>query len=345
MSLRAVAATAVTVAVVAGGVAHAEPPTPEQPMVLRIATVAPEGSPWAHELRHASRRIAEATQGAVTVRWFFNATAGDELEQLERLKRGQLDGAASGHMLCERLAPSLRIGHLPALFQSRDEASAVIAGLLPQLEREAHQAGFSMLAVSGLGPALFFTRAPVKTLAELRRLKLWRWAADEVGVAASRAMGLDVVALPVWDAARAYDDGRTDGFLAIPSAALAFQWSAQARYLIDLRGAYLFGCLVIADRAFARLTAEQQAAVRDVAARMRERYEDLGRRVDEQLLGGLFAKQGLTVLGASESFRAEFFAAARASRASVIDRYVPPSLVERVQGMLADYRAEHRTNP
>ena len=44
------------------------------------------------------------------------------------------------------------------------------------------------------------------------------------------------------------------------------------------------------------------------------RLEQAGRQQDEELLGSLFAKQGLKTVPVSESFRADFFAQARAAR-------------------------------
>jgi hypothetical protein len=43
----------------------------------------------------------------------------------------------------------------------------------------------------------------------------------------------------------------------------------------------------------------------------------------------------------SDSFRAEYIAAARDARDKVSDRFVPKELVDRVWQMLADYRIEH----
>ena len=154
-------------------------------------------------------------------------------------------------------------------------------------------------------------------------------------------MGLQVVPLPVADAARAYDTGRVDGFLAVPLAALAFQWSSRARYLTDLRGSYIWSCLVVTERSLQRLPTPYQDALRVAASRARERFEEMGRRTDEALLGGLFAKQGATSVPVSNSFRAEYIAAARDARDKVSDRFVPKALVDRVLQMLADYRIEH----
>jgi|GEM_PF-1579234 len=317
------------------GIAQADP------VVLRMASVAPSGSPWARELSNFGRQVESSTAGEVKVRWYFNAVAGDEEEEWSRLQNGQIDGAASGQMLCEQAAPSLRISHLPGTFQDRQEAALVLGTLQSVFEKEAHTAGYQILALTGLGPSVFLTRHPVATLDELRKVRLWRWSFDRVGTMGSKEMGLQVAPLPLYDAGAAYSAGRIDGFIGIPSAALAFQWSAQARYLVDLRVDYLFGCLVVSERAFARLPASHQASLREAAAKLRERYEDMGRRIDESLIGGLFQRQGVTVLPVSDSFRAEFFAAARVARERMGDRFVSKELLARVQSLLADYRAEH----
>jgi TRAP-type transport system periplasmic protein len=314
----------------------------ETKWTLRMATAAPEGTAWAREIKAFSRDVENGTGGEVRMKWFFGGIAGDEVQIGERIRRDQLDGTASGGMLCERLGPSMRVLRLLGVFQTRDEASYVISRLTPELEQEFSKSGFVLLGTAGLGPEVFFLRNPATSLAELRKITLWRWDLDVVAGMMSTEIGLKIVSLPLDQAAKVYDEGRTDGFLAIPSGALAFQWSTQARYLLDLRTGYLSSCVVIANRAFDRLPADHVRAIRSAAAKLASRVEELGRRQDDALLGGLFAKQGLKVLTPSESFRAEFWEAARASRDRLGEKLVPKPLLDRVLGMLADFRAEHR---
>jgi TRAP-type C4-dicarboxylate transport system substrate-binding protein len=313
----------------------------DEPTVLRFASIVPDGSIMATEIKRWGVDVDAATGGQVKVKWYLNGVAGDELEQGDRMMKGQLDGSAGGQMFCNRIIPSMRVTRLPGVFQSRDEAADAINRLTPQMVKEAHDHGFVLLTAVSLGPDVIFSRTPVHNLAELRRLKLWRWDLDEVGIATSRQMGLHIEPLPVADAARAYDDGRVDGFLAIPLASLAFQWSARARYVTDLRGSYIWSCLVMTERAMQRLSPQYQEALRTSSARARERFEEMGRRTDEALLGGLFARQGAVSVPVSEAFRAEYNAAARDARNKVADRFVPRELVDRVLQMLADYRLEH----
>ena len=306
-----------------------------------MATVAPEGSAWAHLLKAFGNEVESSSGGAVRVKWYFGAITGDELQTFEGIKQGHLDGIASGGVICERLAPSMRIQGLAGVFQSREEAAYVMERIWPTIQEETQRAGFEMLIVSGLGPEVIFSRTPVRSMNDLRRMKVWRWAADEVGIAVAGEMGLQVVPTDLDVAGRAYEAQRTDGFIAIPTAALAFQWSAQARYITDLRSGYLTGCVAIRNSAVDRLPPEHQRLLRSIMAKYDALFQEIGKRQDDALLGGLFQKQGLRPVPPSEAFHSEFFDSARAARERVAAKLVPRPLLDRVMRMLADYRAEH----
>jgi len=316
----------------AGSVARAD-------TVLRMAAIAPDGSPWTRELKAFARELESRTKGRVRLKWYWGAIAGDELQVLDRIKRDQLDGEA-GAQFCDRLAPSLRVMRMLGLFQSWDEAQYVEARLHSTLEAEFRQAGFTGFA-SGMGNDILFTRSPVRSLADLRKIRIWHWSLDDVLGAQLKAMGVSTVPTDVADAMKAYDDNKFDAFVSIPLGALAYQWSARTRYFTDLRLAFLPGCLVVANRGFDMLSVEDQHAFREAAAKLTVRFEDLGRTLDKRLVGGLFERQGLKHVPASELFRSELFAAAEEARAHVPPSLVPPQLMQKVGGWLADYRAQN----
>jgi TRAP-type C4-dicarboxylate transport system substrate-binding protein len=287
------------------------------------------------------RSVEQATGGQLRVKVYLGGIAGDEVEEGERLRKGQLDLVASAHMLCQRISPSMRILRLPGLFQDRDESREILNRLQPIFDAEAHERGFIIPGTTAMGAETIFTRVPVHSMTELRKLKLWRWNLDEVAIAADREMGLDIVPLPIEEAGRAYDEGRIDGFFVIPTAAIAFQFSVRAHYFTDLRMSYFLGCPIFSERTFGALPSSQQAVLREAIASLRERTDAIGRQSDEALLGGLFKRQGMVMVEASERFRAEFFAAARAARERTAERFVARPLLDRVVKMLLDYRSEH----
>lgn len=197
--------------------------------VLKLATIAPDGTTWAHELKAFSREVETATRGEVRLKWYYGGIAGADLQVGDRIARGQLDGTASGGMLCSRLAPAMRVMRVRGAFRNRDEAAHVLNRLRETIEGQFRKSGFVQLASTGLGADYAFSRAPVQTLDDLKRLKGWRWDVDDVALLFDKELGFASVALPLEDAGPAYDEGRIDGFYAIPTAALAFPSGTRAR--------------------------------------------------------------------------------------------------------------------
>jgi TRAP-type C4-dicarboxylate transport system substrate-binding protein len=309
---------------------------------LRFATVAPDGTMWARVLRDWGQDVEKESSGAVRIKLYFGGIAGDELEVGERIHRGQLDGMISAGTFCQKVAPSSRVLKVVGLFQDRDEAAHVMSRLKPTFDKEALANGFVNVADSGLGSIIVFSRKSLATMADLRSAPLWTGRQDDLMLTQLTALGLHAVPERMDQAATAYADGRIDGYLTVPSVALAWQWSTQVRYYTDLRLSFLFGCLVVSNASFDGLPMEAQAAVRAAAARALARLDQLGRKQDDALVNSLFEKQGLKQVRVDERFRTEFFEAARTARERLSDELVPAALVRNVLAILADYRAQYR---
>ena len=127
----------------------------------------------------------------------------------------------------------------------------------------------------------------------------------------------------------------------MPSAALAFQWSTQAKYITPLPVGYVQGCMLVANRAWDRLSQHQRDAVMAAAAKCAHRFEEVGREQDAQLLGGLFQRQGLKLISLSPALRAQFFDAARVASERLGEKLLNRALLDQVMRLLADYRAEN----
>jgi TRAP-type C4-dicarboxylate transport system substrate-binding protein len=332
---------AVAAALLAGGVAA---PAGAEPIVLRFGTVAPDGTAWARIAKQTSAALDAATKGQVTSKWYFGGIAGDELQMLDRMRRDQLDAIVSGGMLCQKLSPAMRVMRMVGLFQTRDESAYVAGRLKAIFDEDSRKEGFVNLGDVGIGPDLLFSREPIRSMDDLRRKKVWTWSLDEVFTTTWPMLGVPLLPLPIEQAYRAYDERRIDGFIAVPTSALAFQWSTEARYVTDLRVSFLRACVLMTTRAFDPLPLEARNALLNSSAVGTTRLEELGRQQDEELLGGLFAKQGLKTVPASETFRADFYAQARAARDKIATsgKLVRQDLLQKVLTLLADYRAEHR---
>jgi len=331
---RVTIAVALTVAAVA-----MSPAARADEVTLRIGTMAPAGTAWARELNAFAREIGVATKGQVHIKFYFGGISGDEPAMGERIRRGQLDGAASGGPLCEALSPSMRVMRVVGLLTTQREASWVASQLWPTFESEMHKNGVVGLGTATLGPHIVFSRRPVRSIDDLKKTRFWVWDRDDVLRAELSSLGVDGLALPVADAARAYDEHRIDGFISPASVALAFQWSAMTRFVTDLRIDYITACVVVAERAFDPLPPETRNLIRSAGGKLAVRFADLGAREDAMLIDGLFQKQGVTTVPVDPRFAGEFFELARATRDKLDARLVPKALLSHVLAILADFRA------
>jgi TRAP-type C4-dicarboxylate transport system substrate-binding protein len=309
--------------------------------VLRMASVAPDGTAWAHELKGLARDVSDQTEGKLTIKWYFGGIAGDDVAAGERAQRGQIDGVGSAGMLCQQLSPSMKVLRIPGLLQEPKQVSYVINRLKPTVDEEMRKAGWVNLAEVVIGSTALFSRTPVRSMADLQKQRWWRWNLDEVTNRLAEAMGIPVVRMPLESAGKAYEDKRVDGFLALPAAALAFQWSAQAKYFSDLPLDYLVGCILVSTKTYDRLSVEHRKVLAGAVAKVALRAEDVEARMRAQLFGGLFEKQGLKRVPVTPAFRDEYFTAAREARTRLAETLVPRDTLRHVLEWIADYYSQN----
>ncbi len=311
--------------------------------VIRLSSIAPDGTGYARQLRAFAAETLAETQGRVRVKPYFGAVAGDEHQAWERVQRGQLDMVASAAMLCEQLSPSMRVMRLPGLFRNREEVETVMGRLRPITDREFERAGARNLGGVLVGGVMIFSRDPLRSLGDIRKHTMWIWDADKVMAPIYGALGLTVLPLPINEAGAAFEQHRHDGFTATPAAALAFQWSTLAHYYEPLNVAYLVGCLAVANRAFDELSLADQRALQGAAGKLLAHMDEVGRDMDAQLMGGLFAKQGLQMIPVSSTLQVEYeVSSARARAALMADHLVDAELVAKVEQMLSEIRASRQ---
>ena len=62
--------------------------------VLKIATIAPEGSGWMREMRASAAELKERTAGRVELKFYPGGVMGNSVAVLRKMKLGQLHGGA-----------------------------------------------------------------------------------------------------------------------------------------------------------------------------------------------------------------------------------------------------------
>lgn len=272
---------------------------------LRIATVAPEGTPWLREMRAAGAAIKEATDGRVELRFFPGGVMGNSTTVLRKIKVGQLHGGAfTGGELAEVHKDAVLYG-LPFLFQNREEANAVRAKVDPMLRQRFESAGFIAPGITGGGFAYLFGTRPIATMDQLKGTKVWVPQGDFVAQLAFEAGGVQPIQLTIGDVYTALQTGMVETAGNTPPGAIAFQWHTKVKHMLDLPMAYIAGFLVIDKRAADKLSAEDRAVLdREVAAAF-ERLDAINFG-DEPGARAALAKEGIAIVKPAAEDRAAF---------------------------------------
>src|SRR6476620_11120066 len=128
-------------AVAALAIAH---PAHADNVELRLATLAPSGSPWMEVLNKAQGEIKDKTAGRVTLKYFEGGQQGDERDYVRKIKLGQLDGAAVTSIGLAMIDESIRVLELPMLFQSAEEVDYVSDKMWPHFQKKFEKKGYKL---------------------------------------------------------------------------------------------------------------------------------------------------------------------------------------------------------
>jgi TRAP-type C4-dicarboxylate transport system substrate-binding protein len=119
-----------------------------------FGTLAPQDSPWGREFKAWAAAVAADTAGEVTLDFAWNGQAGDEKLMVEKIRSGQLDGAAVTAIgLGQTGVMDVLAFQLPGIFSSwakLDHARDAVQG---ELSREFEAKGFTLLGWGDVGAA------------------------------------------------------------------------------------------------------------------------------------------------------------------------------------------------
>ncbi len=126
----------------------------EAATTLKIGTLAPQDSPWGREFKAWAAAVATDTGGEVTLDFAWNGQAGDEKLMVEKIRSGQLDGAAVTAIgLGQTGVMDVLAFQLPGMFTSWAKLDHARDAVHDELAREFEAKGFTMLGWGDVGAA------------------------------------------------------------------------------------------------------------------------------------------------------------------------------------------------
>jgi TRAP-type C4-dicarboxylate transport system substrate-binding protein len=241
---------------------------------IKIATLVPNQSQWMQDMRAAGKVIEERTEGRVKLRFYGGGTQGTEDKVLQKIKIGQLHGGTFSATDFMKDYGAINLYGLPFVFESWEEMRYVRDRMDDTLESGFADLNFVTFGIAG-SFSVVLSNVPISKYEDMKGKKVWLPQGDFVSYEAMRKLQLSPVALPVTDVLTGLQTGLLDIAAIPPEVAVALQWHTRVKYVTNMPVAFAMSFLAVSKRTFDKLSAADQAVVREVLS-------DVYAKLDEQ---------------------------------------------------------------
>jgi len=308
---------------------------------IRIATLAPSGSPWMEVLDKAANETKEKTGGRVTLKYFEGGQQGDERDFVRKINLGQLDAAAVTAVGLAMIDESIRVLELPMMFQSAEELDYVADKLWPHFQKKFEDKGFKLTDRGEVGWIYFLSKAKVEKISDLQGQKLWLWGDDQLVGAVFKKLGLNGVPLGVPEVDAALTSGKIDACYGSPVAAVALQWYSKVKYMTSMPMSFAIGATVVSTKAYKKLSPEDAKMLEDVTRANARKLRKTIRKANDDAKGTM-SRKGVVVVQTPVAMVDEFTKKATEIWTDLAGKVYSKDELKMVIDARDEYRAKHK---
>ena len=276
-------------------------------IIIKMATLAPEGTEWHGLLVEMGQEWNKATNGDVKLRIYPGGVVGDERDMIRKIRIGQIHGAAVTTEGMTEVNQYFTSFNYPLLYQTYEDVDFVRNELKDELYSESEKNGFKLLTMIDVGWVYWFSTDPVFTPSDLKKTKIWTWAGDYKSVQLYEQNGFQSVPLTTLDILSGFQTGLINSIGLNTMYALAQQIFGIADNMLDMKWGNLTGAIVIDMRIWNKIKPKHQQAMMNISKEIGKRFQDKNRHGSDKAVETM-KKYGLTVNKPSSEQLNEWYA-------------------------------------
>ena len=308
----------------------------QSPVVIKLATLAPEGSPWIQVLKAAADETQQKTGNAVQFKIYPGGVMGDERDMVRKMHIGQLQAAMLSSASLASMFPEIDVLQIPFLFDSYPETDFVIGKMQDGFKSGLEKNGYVALGWSEAGFVYLMSTVPVETLELLRKAKVWIWNDSPMSKAIFEEAGVIGVPLSITDVLVGLQTGLVEVVYVPPSVAVALQWFTRIKYITDAPLNYMLGGLVAKKEAFDKIDPQHQSVIKEVFQRHMTRLKEIIRAENQEALT-VMQKQGIKLIAPGKAQIADYKAISEKAMQKESGHKFSPKTKEEVSAWLKAY--------
>ncbi|GHV82362.1 C4-dicarboxylate-binding protein DctB [Spirochaetia bacterium] len=237
-------------------------------VVIKLASLVPENTPWGDAFNRMVKEWSEATNGEVELVIYHNGIAGNESDVLRKLKMNQIQAAVLSTLGLSTITPGIITVSCPFLIRDDTELDLVLKDLKPELERRINSKGFYTLAWSKVGWLKFFSKAPVFTPDDMKKQKLGSSETEPALMDAFKAMGYQMIPVNMNQIVMSLTGGMVDAVYQSPVYAGGLQLFGLAKNMADINVAPLMGGIIMNQAAWRSIPEKYKPELIRITKRM-----------------------------------------------------------------------------
>lgn len=311
----------------------------DREVTLKISTGAPRGSIYHRVLQEMGEKWRAAEGGKSRFIVYTDSAQGPEAETVRRMRVGQLSASMVSIVGLSEIDSSVGVlQFIPLMFRSWEEVDYVREKLRPDLEQRLRAKDFVVLFWGEGGWVQFFSKTLRRTPEEFKSARIFNWAGDSAQAELMKSLGYRPVVLEVSDILPSLQTGMIDTVPAPPVWALIGQFDRTAPYMVRVNWAPIVGAVVMSTKALDALSPSGRAALLAAAAEAGAALRAQRSARDDEIIKAM-EQRGLKVTNPTPETERIWQEFARSVWPRVRGGMVPAEMFDRVERLLADYRA------
>lgn len=306
---------------------------------INLGTLAPRGSIYHQSLQAMAEAWKQAPDGGVRLVVYPDGTQGGEADMVRLMRVGTLQaGLFTVVGLSQIEAGATGLQTAPMLFRSLQEFEFVNEKLQPMLEKRLSDKGFVVLFWVDAGWIRFFSKEPIYSPDDLKRMKLFAWAGYPEEIKILRHAGFTPVPLETSDILPGLQTGLINAAAVPPIFALAGQLDSRAPHMLNLNWAPLVGGCIVKKETWEKVPPGTREVLLAAAARAGKEIRDNSRKESAAAVAAM-KKRGLTVHEVTPELEKAWQLEAEKSHPAIRGTLVPAEIFDEVQRLVREYRA------
>ncbi len=309
----------------------------EEAVEVRLATIAPDGTPWSDQLKEMKKRVEKESKGRIKFVPYTNGQLGGELETLKSLQRGRIQAWGGSVGAVTSIIPELQLIELPYLFLDDKESDYILDNVVLKPYSEIlEKKGFIFHSWNENGWRHFASKKkPIMKPSDIKGMKI-RSQESPIHLEMWKAFGASAVPISIPEVMSALQTGLVDGFDNSTLFTSATGWYQAIDHFVLSAHMYQPGIIIYNKKFLDSLPDD----LRKILLGDQKKEAELGRtgvRAIEPEIVKILESEGVKVHKMTSAQREEFAKLARPIHLQ-FRKIVGADLFDKVQSALIDLR-------